>query len=448
MSSFSGSALSSIKIPGSVTYIGESPFTNCDNLDFDNIETAGPIGGGYDYEFGWTEEIPENAFSGLASIQSVEIPETIESIGANAFVGCWNLYELYVPKTVTSIGENAIDSQVEIVTYVGSAAEEYAKANENSLTVLEEVFSGTCGDEANWELFENDETAHTYTLKISGSGEMFDYSVSNIAPWKFVKEKITEIIISEGITVIGSYAFNNFTNLTSVELAEGIERIGGSAFKGCSSLRKITIPSTVRSIGDYNGDYAFAGCAAETAGPIGGGYDFEFSWEESIPNYAFAGCGNLEEVMIPEGIKNIGTEAFAYCSSLKKISVPATVTFIGDYANEMSESAFRGCAAETAGPIGGSYDFEFGWTDKIPECAFSGMTNLTQIIIPEGVEEIGGFAFAGCGLSSIKIPGSVTYFGAEPFNNCHNIVTAGPIGGDYDYEFGWTEEFPENAFKG
>ena len=427
---FSGSALSSIKIPGSVTYIGESPFTNCDNLDFDNIETAGPIGGGYDYEFGWTEEIPENAFSGLAYIQSVEIPETIESIGANAFVGCWNLYELYVPKTVTSIGENAIDSLAKIITYAGSAAEEYANANGNDLTVLEEVFSGTCGDEANWELLVNDETTNTYTLKICGSGEMFDYSVSNIAPWEFVKEKITKIIISEGITGIGHNAFYNFTNLTSVELAEGIERIGGSAFKGCSSLRKITIPSTVSSIGDYNGDYAFAGCACKTAGPVDGGYDFEFSWEKSIPNYAFAGCVNLEEVMIPEGIKNIGADAFAYCSSLKKISVPASVTFIGDYADEMSMSAFRGCAAETAGPIGGDYDYQFGWTEEIPENAFTGLEYLEKIYFPKSISHSERNYFD----VPVTVCGS-TGSSAEAYANAHSNTVTFEAVDEYNVQF-------------
>lgn len=454
------SALSSVLIQANVTEIGSEAFADCSNLQkismrTDTVKmgenvfkgcaavTAGPTGSGSDYTFAWKNVIPENAFLGCENIQSVEIPNTIEAIEANAFVGCSSLSKIYVPNTVTSIANNAIDTSIEIITCEGSAAEEYAKEHGNQLTILEETFSGACGETANWELSVNDETANTYTLNISGSGAMYDYSLIEVSPWELTKDKITKIVLSKGITAIGNKAFYKFSGITSLELPEGIETIGDNAFYNCSSLAKVTIPSTVVSIGNS----AFSGCACKTAGPIGGGYDFEFSWTDEIPAYAFYANGELEEVMIPDGIKKIGNSAFSYCSSLKKVIVPASVTMMGD-----DEAVFDGCMSKSAGPIGGGYDFEFGWTDKIPANAFRGMDSLTQLILPEGVEEIGDYAFSGSALSSIKIPGSVTYIGYDLFYNCyneeHNIMTAGPIGGDYDYQFGWTEEFPENAFRG
>ena len=188
------SSLKSISIPASVVEIGSEAFADCSHLQkitmrTDTVKmgenvfkgcaavTAGPTGSGSHYTFVWKNAIPANAFMGCENIQSVEIPNKIEVIEANAFVACSSLSKIYVPNTVTSIANNAIDTSIEIITCEGSAAEEYAEEHGNQLTILEETFSGACGETANWELSVNDETANTYTLNIYYIVQLLEYLV-------------------------------------------------------------------------------------------------------------------------------------------------------------------------------------------------------------------------------------------------------------------------------
>ncbi len=119
------SSLISVTIPESVTRIGNNAFEWCSNLTRVTIPesvmsigndafwrctsliNAGPTGSGCDYQFGWTESIPSNAFRGCSSLTSISIPEGITRIGDNAFTGCYSLTSVSIPDGVTSIGERA-----------------------------------------------------------------------------------------------------------------------------------------------------------------------------------------------------------------------------------------------------------------------------------------------------------------------------------------------------
>ena len=101
--------------------------------------------------------------------------------------------------------------------------------------------SGTCGPNLKWHLTNN------RVLTISGKGKMYNYSDDNRAPWS--GDYIKRIIIGDGITTIGSYAFYNCSTLTSVTIPNSVTEIGGSAFAGCSALTSVTIPNSVTTIG-------------------------------------------------------------------------------------------------------------------------------------------------------------------------------------------------------
>lgn len=92
------------------------------------------------------------------------------------------------------------------------------------------VISGSCGNNATYRLENNG------TLYIEGSGYMSDYSDSYQIPWFSYKQAITKILILEGITSIGSYAFYGCSNLTSINIPNSVTSIGEYAFSGCSSL--------------------------------------------------------------------------------------------------------------------------------------------------------------------------------------------------------------------
>ena len=109
-------------------------------------------------------------------------------------------------------------------------------------------------------------------------------------------ERLTEIVIPEGVTRIGDYAFYSCDSLTKVTVPEGVTSIGKSAFSNCEGLSAVALPEGVTSIGDY----------------------------------AFYSCSSLTEIVIPEGVTSIGKSAFGYCDGLSAVTLPDSVTRIGE----------------------------------------------------------------------------------------------------------------------
>ena len=117
---------------------------------------------------------------------------------------------------------------------------------------------------------------------------------------------------------------------------------------------------------------------------------------------AFLGCSSLESVSIPEGVREIGEDAFAFCKSLKSVTIPEGVKKIG-------RDAFRGCGSLKTISTPGS-------VAEIGASAFRDCSSLEAVSIPEGVTEIGEGAFDGCeSLKSVSLPGSVAEIGEGAF---------------------------------
>ena len=152
------------------------------------------------------------------------------------------------------------------------------------------VDSGTCGA-------EGDGSNLTWTLEsegvltISGSGDMYDYYFPG-APWH--GSRVKSAVIADGVTSIGSSAFDGCASLTSVTIPDSVTSIGSSAFAYCTSLTSVTIPDSVTSIGQH----------------------------------AFQGCESLTSVTIPDSVTSIGAYAFDTCSSLTNVTIPNGVTSI------------------------------------------------------------------------------------------------------------------------
>lgn len=227
-------------------------------------------------------------------------------------------------------------------------------------------------------------------------------------------------------------------NLSSIEIAKGYKEIARNAFLDSWKLKTYIIPASVKTIGKHaigyeydekTGKYkkidgvkiiCFAGSAAEKYA-IDNGFEYEatddrFSYREnSDGTVTITGCKNcsaeitlpskyyqkkvvaiadgafksgsedsldkIEKVIIPEGIKKIGSSAFEDCDGLKEVVFPGTLTDIG-------ENAFRYCGS------------------------------LTKATLKKGLKTIGNKAFYGCDLETItSIPSSVTFIGADAFTN-------------------------------
>lgn len=145
--------------------------------------------------------------------------------------------------------------------------------------------SGTCGDNATWEL---DET--TWVLTISGTGAMSDYGSGDQHTWYDYRDSIKCIIINFGITHIGNYVFKNCRAVTSVEIPKSVTTIGEAAFYSCRGLTSITIPESVVTIGKR----------------------------------AFQDCANLVSIIIGKNVSTIGSSGFIYCASV------TSIIFLGD----------------------------------------------------------------------------------------------------------------------
>lgn len=122
-----------------------------------------------------------------------------------------------------------------------------------------------------------------------------------------------------------------------------------------------------------------------------------------IGEEAFAMCYSLETVKLPENLRTIGAKAFYGCEHLKEIEIPNGVS-------DMGEAAFQFCRELTTVRLPESLSI-------IPSEAFTYCYNLSQIEIPNGVTEIGYYAFGCCdSLETVTLPKSFRTFGEEAFN--------------------------------
>ena len=333
--------LSSIAIPESVTSIGAQAFSWCKGLTSITFSEKSRL-----------ISIGSWAFQGCISLTSITIPESVTSIGSGILLSCSSLTTITC-KAITPPFANIstfdnVDKSIPVYVPAGSVAAYKSAQYWNEFTNIQaiptnDIASGTCGDNLTWRLTEEGE------LIIEGTGAMYDYSYDN-SPWYEYRESIQTVMIKEGATSVGDYAFYACANLTSINIPvpESVTSIGDYAFSGCENLTAITIPESVTSIG-YS---------------------------------AFAYCSSLTAITIPTSVTSIGGGAFYRCTSLTAITLPESVTSIGDY-------AFRYCFSLTAITI------PEGVT-SIAYAAFNGCSSLTAITIPEGVTSIGLTAFGDC----------------------------------------------------
>ena len=254
------------------------------------------------------------------------------------------------------------------------------------------IDSGTCGDGLFWYLDV------TGTITIKGQGKMDNFSAGGQAinsPWNRYTKKITNVIIEDGVSSIGNYAFCFCSGVSSVTISESVTSIGNSAFFSCD-LQQLTIPNSVTSIGEL----AFAVCTnlsdvsiSENVRKIGGS--------------AFQACKNLTSIVIPNGISTISEFLFTGCSALKNVSLPNTITSIEQSAFSLCSSLENISIPENVRSIGAS--------------AFAGCSSLENIILPNSISSIGASAFSGSKVKTIAIPDGVTVIDESTFYQCSKL---------------------------
>ena len=208
------------------------------------------------------------------------------------------------------------------------------------------------------------------SLTLSGAGAIPDYPIAE-TPWHELREHIKAIVLKEGVTRIGDYAFYDCTELMSVEIPEGVTQIGESAFACCQSLESVTIPGSVTEIGEG----AFESCDSMMVLELASGL-------KCVGAFAFSECVALRELVLPNTVERIERSAFAGTMALHELVIPGNVQEIGD-------NAFNGCIQLSSLTLSEGIRV-------IEEMAFSNCSDLTEVLIPASVECLGDGVFSDC----------------------------------------------------
>lgn len=338
---YQNSALTSINIPASVTSIGDYAFASCTGLtsitvDGSNTSYRSQDGvlftkdmttliyypeaktGAYTIPDG-VETIANTAFSQCSGLTAITFPDSVTIIESSAFDSCTGLTELKLPSALRSIYTYAFYgcknlktvripeslrniyasaflycSNIELVYYGGTQAQwnniYFAEGNgavKNCFNIIYEK-QGSCGEKVNHTFFDG-------TLTILGTGPMTDFTTASEQPWYSYRNQITKIVVEDGVTTIGDFAFYQCEMVESVSIGKDVKVIGKNAFYYCNlgKLPEIKLPEGLTTI-RYG---------------------------------AFWGCTHLKSMVVPASVTSIDNSAFQYCDRMSMI------TFKGDFPN-------------------------------------------------------------------------------------------------------------------
>lgn len=458
-----------------VSYLGSMAFLNCKALpaiELSNKLEGLKMGTFKDCKSLTSITIPGNVavyglsdsvFLGCEKLKTVTLMYGVASIGSEMFKDCTALETITLPDTVTDIYSNAFENCTALtkVFYYGTeedwnkitiSAGNDALTNATRSCIAEKHTSGSCGDSLTWTL--ND----AGVLTIQGTGGMTDYSQDF---WN--TDDVQKVIVKNGVTGIGAFAFYNCPNLTEVQLPSSLLEIGDSAFANCQKLTNVQLPANLTTLGSrafWNdsgllsinlpdalvsiGARAFENCRA-----LQGSLTLPQCIVD-VPPYLFRNCDKLESVQLASGTKSIGDNAFCLCSGLTAIKIPDSVTQIGDYAFygsynlkdvtlsqnlvSIGGSAFSGTAItsmdlpDSVTSIGayafeqtnltGTFTIPSGVTE-IGNGLFEGCQKLTEVVIPDGITSIGAYAFYNTGITSFVIPDGIRTISDFTFYGTH-----------------------------
>ena len=295
---FIGSPIRSVSMSENVTTIGESCFSECEDLASINLPASVKSIGAYAFNgcsklaaiglpAGLTS-MGKGAFKGCGFTQFV-VPDGITTISNDMFAYCEKLTSITLPKGLKAIGEGA---------FMGCGFTEFVIPD--AITTISD------------NLFANCPNLHKMT---------FPKTITSMGNGIFSHSGIGNFTLPKQITEITNNMFEGCQNLEHIYLHDGLKSIGDYAFQDCNSLGGITLPNSVTKIGKgcfAHCDYLKKGVTLSDA-------------ITEIPEEAFADCGCLYEIKLPAELKRIGYRAFCgspYIGSFGGLKIPSKVTEI------------------------------------------------------------------------------------------------------------------------
>ena len=378
-------------------------------------------------------EIGSDAFSG-SSLSEVVLPSTLTKIDEYAFYGT-RITDLYIPDSVTEIGVRAFGNltysnnkpstltKVSLPAQINSAA----RAFQGQENLKEVVFRG------NWKTIPDEMFSDTGLEKL-----VIPEGVTEIGSGAFAGSSLKEVVLPSTLTKIGDRAFSG-TKLTSITLPTSVTDIGRRAFGDIDSLTSIVIPKNLTKIADglFESSGISSIKIPEGVTEIGYGAFSGSSLSEvvlpstltKIDEYAFYGT-RITDLYIPDSVTEIGERAFSG-TQLTDVILPANITYMGSRAFgdiDSLSSVFipknltNGYDAFSGSKNLSTIHFEEGIT-KIGSGIFAN-TGLKSLTIPSTVTEIGASAFYGTRITDLYIPDSVTKLEVNAFGDSSYAFSA------------------------
>lgn len=349
-------------------------------------------------------EIKNSAFKGNTLLQTVVIPDSVETIGTAVFMNCSNISSVTLSKSLKSMGYQAFQNCSSLTTIEIPKSLETGRGIQNpdygmfrgcdkltnvtfeegTTRIVKELFMGC---ESLEEIVIPDTVTVIESMAFTRCVNLKKVTISNAAAE--IKSDafkdctgLTAVVLPDSVTTMGLHVFEGCTGLSEVILSKNLKTMGYETFKNCSALTTIEIPKSLESGGNIdNGDYgSFVGCEKLKSVTFEDG-------ATRIADHLLMGCTSLEEIVIPDTVTVIEYMAFTDCVNLKKITIPNSVA-------EIENDAFREC------------------------------TGLTEIVLPDSVTTIGKHVFKGCtGLSGVRLSKNLKTIGYESFKGCTLLTT-------------------------
>lgn len=433
--------LSDVSFGNSVYYIGSQAFHSCSGL---TSITIGPQ----------VQTISNLAFASCTGLERIDLPNSLINIGYGVFYNCNRLSSITVPSRVVEIGEMACYncSGLTCVTIGNSVSTIGSNAFLNCNGLSKVVISNL----ASWSKisFENNTANPLY------------YSHHLYLNDKEIKH----LVIPDGVTSIGDYVFINGTSFIDLTLPVTLESIGNNSFEGCKRLTDITLGSSISSIGSGTFKDCTAinsvTCMASTPPAMAEVDCFDsdcYDWAtlyvpgDKVEVYNSTLYWNKFANSVGTGIEvdgiyylfNLDTSEATvtfkdrtYCTYSGEVVIPENVNHDGiDFiVTAIGEAAFAYCDELTSvilpNTVTSIGDYAFMYCENLPSIdipntvasigdnAFDGCSCFNTIEIPNSVMTIGDMAFQGCtNVTDLTIGSGVTQIGAKAFNYCNALNT-------------------------
>ena len=362
-------------------------------------------------------DIGDYAFYFCKNLKSIYVPKHVVNIGAFAFTNDLDLTDIYLPDSVSSIGENAFEkinkdlhSELTVHVYLnkGNICDSLFKSQHMQFVVVNDYIR-TIGNKVFAECSNLKEVSVPDTVQTFGQNNFLNDNsvtlkirkVDGIIDDHVYQDNllfVTTVLIEDGISVIGEYAFYNDTSVQVISVPNSVNTIGQYAFYNCNSIKEINIPNGVTAIRSHT----FFGCASleniVTPNSV-----------TLIEDYAFYGCVEAKNLTISNNCKSIGDNAFYNCKSVTALEIPSSVTKIGSY-------AFRSCVLIT------ELDFSDN-VDDIGECAFYDCNALQIVRLGKRVTELKDRMFYGCvNLTDLYVNAPLSFIDELAFYGAEDVT--------------------------